>query len=104
MSKPTILIVEDEAIIAADLASKLGKLSYEVIGTTARGEDAVEMACSLKPDIVLMDIRLKGSMDGIEAAEEIRRRHSAPVIYLICPFRFQNPGAGKTERAVRLHP
>jgi PAS domain S-box-containing protein len=82
MSKTTILIVEDEAIVAADLASKLGQLGYEVVGTAARGEEAVELACRLKPEVVLMDIWLMGPMDGIEAAETIRRRVSAPVIYL----------------------
>lgn len=82
MDKTTILIVEDEAIIAADLAGKLGLLGYEVVGTAATGEDAVEMACGLEPQVVLMDIRLKGPMDGIEAAEAITRRHCAAVIYL----------------------
>jgi PAS domain S-box-containing protein len=82
MGKATILIVEDEEIVAADLAEKLKQLGYEVLGTTARGEEAIELACSLKPQVVLMDIRLKGPMDGIEASEAIRHRHCAPVIYL----------------------
>ncbi len=82
MNKTTVLIVEDEAIVAADLAGKLGQLGYEVVGTAASGEEAVEMACRLRPDVVLMDIRLRGSMDGIEAAEAIRGRHDVPVIYL----------------------
>ncbi len=82
MSKTTILIVEDEAIVAADLAGKLGRLGYEVAGTAAQGEAAVALACRLRPHLVLMDIWLKGPMDGIEAAEEIRRRLDAPVVYL----------------------
>ena len=82
MSKTTVLIVEDEAIVAADLAGKLGQLGYEIAGTTAVGEEAVALACRLLPEVVLMDIRLKGSMDGIEAAEAIRRRADVPVIYL----------------------
>jgi PAS domain S-box-containing protein len=82
MAKTTILIVEDEAIVAADLAGKLNQLGYEVVGTAAEGEKAVELACSLEPQVVLMDIWLKGPMDGIEAAEAIRRRHCAPVIFL----------------------
>jgi PAS domain S-box-containing protein len=82
MSKATILIVEDEAIVAADLAGKLGQLGYEVIGIAARGEEAIDQACSLQPQVVLMDIRLKSPMDGIEAAETIRRRINVPVIYL----------------------
>lgn len=82
MSKTTILIVEEEAIVAADLAGKVEQLGYEVAGTAAAGEEAVELACRLRPGVVLMDIRLKGSMDGIEAAEAIRRRVDVPVIYL----------------------
>ena len=82
MAKTTVLIVEDEEIVAADLAGKLEQLGYQVVGTAAKGEEAVESACRLKPEVVLMDIRLKGAMDGIEAAEAILRRHSAPVIYL----------------------
>jgi len=82
MSQTTILIVEDEAIIAADLAGKLERLGYNVVGVAATGEQAVEMACGLRPRLVLMDIRLAGAMDGVEAAEAIRREHDAPVIYL----------------------
>jgi signal transduction histidine kinase/CheY-like chemotaxis protein len=82
MDKTSVLIVEDEAIIAADLAGKLGQLGYEIAGTAASGEEAVEMACRLRPDVVLMDIRLKGAMDGIEAADAVRRRVDLPVIYL----------------------
>ncbi|HTP65888.1 MAG TPA: PAS domain-containing protein, partial [Geobacteraceae bacterium] len=82
MDKTTVLIVEDEAIVAADLAGKLGLLGYEVVGTAASGKDAVDLACSLKPEVVLMDIRLQGPMDGIEAAEEIGSRFDVPLIYL----------------------
>ncbi len=82
MNGTTILIVEDEAIVAADLESKLRRLGYEVSGIAADGEEAVSMACSLQPHLVLMDIRLKDSMDGIEAAEAIRNRMDVPLIYL----------------------
>ncbi|HET6421671.1 MAG TPA: response regulator, partial [Geobacteraceae bacterium] len=82
MSKTTILIVEDEAIVAADLAGKLAQLGFEIVGVAAGGEEAVELACRLLPRVVLMDIRLKGPMDGIEAAEAIRRRFDTPVIYM----------------------
>jgi PAS domain S-box-containing protein len=82
MSKTAILIVEDEAIVAADLGAKLRQLGYEIAGIAAGGEEAVAMACRLRPHLVLMDIRLEGSMDGIEAAEAISRQHDAPVIYL----------------------
>jgi PAS domain S-box-containing protein len=82
MSQTTILIVEDEAIVAADLAGKLRQLGYEVAGIVAAGEDAVAQAGSLRPELVLMDIQLEGPMDGIEAAQAIRSRHDVPVIYL----------------------
>jgi PAS domain S-box-containing protein len=82
MSKAAILIVEDEAIVAADLSSKLKQLGYEVTGTAARGEDAIGMAGNLHPDLVLMDIKLEGPMDGIETAEAIRRDLDVPIIYL----------------------
>jgi PAS domain S-box-containing protein len=82
VSKTTILIVEDEGIVAADLARKLEGLGYEVAGTAARGDEAVELVSRLRPDLVLMDIWLEGSMDGIEAAEAIRRHHDVPVVYL----------------------
>lgn len=78
----SILIVEDEAIVAADLAAKLRRLDYEVAGITAEGEEAVLLAGRLRPQLVLMDIQLKGQIDGIEAAETIRRRQDVPVIYL----------------------
>ncbi len=82
MNKTTVLIVEDEAIVAADLASKLGQLGYEVVGTVATGEEAVETVCRLQPGIVLMDVWLQGDMDGIEATGAIHRRFDVPVIYL----------------------
>jgi PAS domain S-box-containing protein len=82
MSHTTILIVEDEAIVAEDLAGKLKRLGYEVAGIESEGEEAIAMACDLHPNLVLMDIRLKGSIDGIEAAQVIQRRCDVPVIYL----------------------
>ncbi len=82
MSKTTILIVENEAIVAADLAGKLRQLGYGVVGIAAQGEEAVARVQRLCPQLVLMDIQLAGPMDGIEAAEAIRRRHDLPVIYL----------------------
>jgi PAS domain S-box-containing protein len=82
MTKTTILLVEDEAIVAADLASKLKQFGYEIVGTTGSGEEAIELARCLLPRLVLMDIRLKGPLDGIAAAEAIRRQQDVPVIYL----------------------
>ena len=82
MPDASILIVEDEVIVAADLANKLGRLGYTVCGSTARGEDALALDARPRPDLVLMDIRLAGEMDGVEAAEHIRRECDVPVIYL----------------------
>ncbi len=78
----SILIVEDEAIVAADLAAKLRRLGYTVCGSAERGEDALDLARERCPDLVLMDIRLAGEMDGVETAERIRRECDVPVIYL----------------------
>ena len=83
MSKITILIVEDEAIVATDLSNKLVQLGYLVAGTAVRGDEAVELADRLRPQLVLMDIQLMGGpLDGIQAAEAIRSRHDIPVIFL----------------------
>jgi two-component system, sensor histidine kinase and response regulator len=79
---PQILIVEDEPIVAADLRVRLELLGCQVAGSVPSGEKAVVMAGQCRPDLVLMDIRLEGRMDGIEAAQEIRRQWRLPVVYL----------------------
>ena len=82
MKQARILVVEDECIVAADIQARLESLGYDVPTTVASGEKAVEKAGTLRPDLVLMDIQLKGFMDGVEAADQIRRRFGIPVIYL----------------------
>ncbi|SCG84616.1 putative transcriptional regulatory protein pdtaR [Methanobacterium congolense] len=77
-----ILVVEDELITAEDIKSGLEFAGYTVPAIVSSGEDAIEKAGELKPDLVLMDIKLKGEMDGIEAAGQIRVRYDIPVIYL----------------------
>ncbi|HEY5313207.1 MAG TPA: response regulator [Pirellulales bacterium] len=77
-----ILVVEDENIVAKDIRRTLQGLGYEVPETVATGEEALERAERLRPDLVLMDIALRGAMDGIEAADRIRKRWETPVIYL----------------------
>jgi DNA-binding LytR/AlgR family response regulator len=77
-----ILVVEDESIVRKDIERSLQKLGYNVVGTADTGEKAIELALTLKPDIALMDIMLKGEMTGIEAAEEIRSNIDIPIIYL----------------------
>ena len=82
MCKATILIVEDEAIVAEDLRHKLARLGYEVCGATERGEDALALARARRPDLVLMDICLQGRLDGVQTAQILRRECEVPVIYL----------------------
>ncbi len=80
--KDRILIVEDEALSARILEYQLTRLGYSIAGVTASGEEAVKLAKAGKPDIVLMDVQLEGTMDGIEAATVIRRTTGVPVVYL----------------------
>ena len=82
MSKTNILVVEDESIVAKDIQHSLKKLGYTVVGICSNGEDAIKTAEELKPDLVLMDIMLKGDMSGIEAASYIREKFNIPIIYL----------------------
>jgi PAS domain S-box-containing protein len=77
-----ILVVEDEWIIAEDVSECLQRLGYEVCAIASTGEEALEAAERHQPVIALMDIRLRGQMDGIEAAEQISERHGIPVIFL----------------------
>ena len=78
----SILLVEDEAIIALDLGRKLRRAGYPVVGTAATGEDAAEIALRDHPDVVLMDNRLAGAVDGIEAALRIRAESGVPIIFM----------------------
>lgn len=79
---PKILVVEDQNIVALDIQNRLKSLNYIVTGTASSGAGAVKKAEETQPDLVLMDIMLKGDMDGVEAAEEIRYRFGIPVVYL----------------------
>jgi len=82
MAKAEILVVEDESIVARDLASRLEQLDYAVTALAASGPEAIRKATETLPDLVLMDVRLRGDMDGIEAAQQIRERLNVPVVYL----------------------
>jgi CheY-like chemotaxis protein len=82
VERKRIFIVEDQRLIAADLDNTLSRLGYLVVGSAASGNEALEMTTALQPDLVLMDIRLQGRMDGIEAAAAIRERLDVPVCYL----------------------
>jgi PAS domain S-box-containing protein len=82
MNQSCILVVEDEAIVAMDIEDRLTAMGYQLGGAAASGEQALALAEAGHPDLVLMDIRLQGAMDGIVAAEEMRRRFHVPVIFL----------------------
>jgi DNA-binding LytR/AlgR family response regulator len=82
MSNINVLVVEDESIVSKDIQHSLKKLGYTVVGAASTGEKAIELALSERPDIVLMDIMLKGDMNGIEAASLIKEQIAIPVIFL----------------------
>lgn len=77
-----ILIVEDEMIIGANISLQLSKLGYDVTGIVTRGEEAISHIKQQLPDIVLMDIQLKGQLDGIDTVVQMQRQFDIPVIYL----------------------
>ncbi|MGK7938420.1 MAG: EAL domain-containing protein [Xenococcaceae cyanobacterium] len=82
MEQIKILIVEDEPVLALDLASKLRKLDYEIIDIVSTGEVAINLVQQTEPDLIFMDIKLKGAIDGIETATQILQLGDIPIIYL----------------------
>ncbi len=82
MTPKRILIVEDERIVAMDVRGALVELGYEVVGIAASCADALAMAEALRPDLVLMDVRLDGATDGIATAALLRERHALSIVYL----------------------
>ena len=82
MEKEKILIVEDEEIVARDIKYFLEEWGYCVLKLVNNGNEAVETAVELKPDLILMDIHLAGEMDGIEASRQIKETTGTPIIYL----------------------
>jgi DNA-binding NarL/FixJ family response regulator len=99
MKQLTFLIVEDEALIAMNLKTGLLRAGHRVCGVAGKAEQAVEMARREHPDVILMDIRLLGETDGIEAARQIATFSSAPVIFTTG---YSNPAL--KERAMALKP
>jgi CheY-like chemotaxis protein len=96
MNRAKILVVEDESEVAGTLELTLKKLGYAVVGCENTAEGAIQKAGELRPDIVLMDIELAGEMDGIQAADTIRKKYHIPVIYItaICdPKTLERVGA-----------
>lgn len=94
-----ILIVEDDMIIAANVAMQLSKLGYDVLGITSRGEEALAQSKLNRPDLILMDINLKGKLNGIETVKAIQQRSDIPVIYLTA-----NSDEGTFAKARSTHP
>lgn len=82
MTEARILVVEDENIVALDIKNRLKNLGYAVVGWATTGQGAIDLAAQTNPDLILMDVRLRGEMDGIAAAEQISGRLGTPVIYL----------------------
>jgi CheY-like chemotaxis protein len=82
MSRAKILVVEDEPEVTVTLKLTLKKLGYTVVGCENTAEGAIQKAGEARPDIVLMDIELAGKMDGVTAADTIRKKYHIPVIYL----------------------
>jgi DNA-binding LytR/AlgR family response regulator len=94
-----ILIVEDEMVIAANISLQLSDLGYEITGILPRGEEVLAHIQTDLPDIVLLDIRLKGEMDGIGTAHEIQRHFDIPIIYLTA-----NTDEAHFNQAKETHP
>jgi CheY-like chemotaxis protein len=99
MDGTKILIVEDQTIVALNIKSQLKNLGYAVPCTAVSGEEAIKEAELTNADLVLMDIMLKGNMDGIEAARIIKSRFGTPVIYLTACTDFET-----LERAKQTNP
>lgn len=99
MSNLRILIVDDERLIAAAVQEMLKFLGHSVADVAVSAEEALQKAASMRPDLVLMDIRLKGEMDGIEAATAIRAEYGIPVVFLTA-----HADAAMRERAEATSP
>lgn len=99
MTRTKILVVEDEQLVADDLRETLEFLGFEVTALAATGEAAIDHVASCQPDLVLMDIRLEGAMDGIEASEKIQSIFKVPVVYLTA-----NADRSTLERVKETHP
>jgi two-component system, response regulator PdtaR len=82
MANTQILIVEDERIVAVELRRRLIRLGYGVSGTASSGQEAIDKAHLLHPDLVLMDVGLTGPMTGLEAGEAIRAHLQIPIVYM----------------------
>jgi PAS domain S-box-containing protein len=82
VEKARIMVVEDEAVISMEIQERLTKMGHSICGTAASGEEAVSTATAKRPDLILMDVHLRGEVDGVQTAQQIRDRIEVPVIYL----------------------
>ena len=80
--KMKVMIVEDDAIIGMDIEHRVRRLGYEVTGVADNAEEAITLAADTKPDIALMDIRLRGDIDGIDTARMLKEQFALPVIFI----------------------
>jgi len=99
MSPYKILVTEDESIVAMDLKQRLEALGFEVIATVSTGAKAISQVESNLPDLILMDIQIKGNIDGIETAAKIQERFNIPIIFLTA-----NSDTATIERAKTAGP
>ena len=97
--KDKILVVEDEVLIAKNIAEILKELGYVVVDCVLSGEDGIKKTKKLKPDLVLMDIKLQGEIGGIDAAETILKQLNTPVIYLTA-----YSGSSDLQKAKKTNP
>ena len=82
VEKARIMVVEDEAVISMEIQDRLTKMGHSICGTAASGEEAVSIATAKRPDLILMDVHLRGEVDGVQTAKQIRDRIEIPIIYL----------------------
>ena len=80
--EPRALIIEDETLIAEELKERLSRLGFSIIAAVDTADEGIAIATREHPDLVLMDIRLKGEKDGVQAAKEIREQVDVPIVYL----------------------
>jgi DNA-binding NarL/FixJ family response regulator len=94
-----ILLVEDEVLIAMQMEMELTRKGYDVYRSVSKGEEAIEVVRESKPDLILMDIRLAGDLDGIETGKQILTQHEIPIIFMT-----GYPDDVVRNRAMQLHP
>lgn len=92
-----ILIVEDEQVVAMDLEMQLLSFGYEISGIANTGQEALRLADATRPDLVLMDVHLRGALDGIATAQEVQGRWNLPVVFVTA---FNNQEARKRAQAL----